>query len=169
MPVILPPVVPYRGLRGVDAHGGGGFGAPRGSRSHPGQDFAGAPGDLAVAVMLGSVSRLGMAYNDDPSTEQDESELGSIHIFGKGEWKDMWAKLLYAKPTNLTLGETVHPGQPLGLVQDRSAFVRDTDKGPMINHVHLTLKVRDLASGKWVIVNPMHYMALPCVEDCQSA
>ena len=162
MSKIIAPVEPFQGLREVDAHGGGGFGAPRGSRKHPGQDYIGKPGDNAVAPILGAISRIGVAYNDDPSTELDESELGSIHIFGKGPFKDMWAKLLYVKPSpSLTLGSTVQPGQSIGIVQDRAAYVKDKDIGPMINHVHLTLKIRDLISGKWRVVNPVHYM-----EDC---
>lgn len=167
MSMIVSPVQPFQGFRGVDAHGGGGFGAPRGSRKHPGQDFIGNPGDTAVAVMLGSISRIGMAYNDDPSTELDESELGSIHIFGKGPSKDMWAKVLYVKPDpSLTLGSTVQPGQTIGVVQDRNAYVKDKDIGPMTNHVHLTLKIRDLISGKWRVVNPTHYFMFPLEGYC---
>lgn len=50
-----------------DAQGAGHFGAPRGSRTHLGVDYACTPGAAVLAVEAGVVTRLGFPYGDDLS------------------------------------------------------------------------------------------------------
>lgn len=158
MLVVLPPVVPYRGLRGVDAHGGGGFGAPRGSRTHQGLDFAADTGDDTVASIGGTISRIGVAYIDNPDTALDESDLRSIHIMGSGFWRDVWVKLFYARPLDsLCLTDRVCAGGVIAHAQDRYRYVVDKSRGQMTNHVHLEVRVKQ-PDGSWLAVDPAMYI-----------
>lgn len=54
-------------MRKPDRHGAGHFGAPRGSRTHNGVDFACAPGSTVLACECGDVTKLGYPYADDLS------------------------------------------------------------------------------------------------------
>jgi hypothetical protein len=140
-----PPTSPYRGLRGVDAWGSGGFGASRdgGLRRHLGCDFLAQPGDIALAPIGGRVVVVGTAYPG--------SSLGSIHIQGDGPYAEYYVKILYVDP-DVYVGTTVKAGDRIGQVQNVTAYyaAKSPGKGPMPNHVHLELKA-------WV--NPVAYLA----------
>lgn len=157
MPTMPYPVVPFRGYRTIDAHGGGAFGAPRGAHEHKGQDYIAVPGDICVAIIGGNICRIGCAYDDDPSTPLDESVLGSIHIMGTGEWDGLWVKLLYAQPhPELALHQAVKAAGIIAHAQNRAEHVKDKARGPMINHIHSEVRSKQ-PNGSWLLVNPVNY------------
>lgn len=157
MPDLLVPVSPYRGLRGVDAHGGGGYGAPRGSRIHKGLDFVARPLDWGMSPLEGTVMRLGRAYVDNPETELDESDLRSIHI----QSDTVWVKLLYVDPLPiLHVGSQVRAGMPIGHCQDRAKYVLNKDLGEFTNHIHMEVRVINFQS-EWVAVDPASLVFFP--------
>lgn len=159
---IIPPVSPFSGLRTIDAHGGGGFGAPRGRRTHGGLDFLARAGQTVVSPIGGRISRLGIAYLDNPDTIKDESTLKSFHIRGRGPHQGIWIKLLYVLPfTHLREGEGVTLGQCIGHAQDRASFVTDTDLGPMSNHIHEEVRIWDDEIGNWVRIDPANLTEFP--------
>lgn len=136
---IGPPSLPWRGLRGVDPEGAGGFGAPRGGgRVHDGLDFLALPGDDGVAPGEGTISHLGTAYGPtviDPFTGKP---YGSIHIQGTGPYAPFYFKILYVAPESLILGQHVRRGQRLGTVQNIPAYYKA--EGRMKPHVHLVVR-----------------------------
>jgi hypothetical protein len=128
---------PYRGLRGHDAYGDGNFGASRsgGLRPHKGVDYLCREGDDCLAPIDGVVRRVGVAYAD--------SNLGSIHIQGTGEYWPYYVKILYAKP-GVIEGVVVKRGQRIGTCQDVARYHEasvDMGGGQMHNHLHLELRV----------------------------
>lgn len=131
--IIVPPTA--GGLRGVDATGGGGFGAPRtrdgNSYGHKGIDYAAVAGSLVYAPICGRVTQYGFAY--DP-----EIPLHSIHIEGppRSLFKGFHLKLLYVALSGLTL-DYIQQGMEIGTAED----VAGHHGGDMINHVHLELYI----------------------------
>ena len=149
-PYILWPVAPYQGLRGVDAWGAGGFGAPREGKDdgHPGVDAVGKPGDRLIQPIPGQLFHIGIAYPGET--------LGSIHIKGIGIYADWRIKLFYAS-TKMPRYSMLGQGFALGEVQDRALLAtrRNPKRGPMINHVHLGLWIDDK------LVDPTSFMRHP--------
>lgn len=135
---LLPPTVPYRGTRGVDAFGAGGFNAPRSrdgiSYGHKGLDFLADPGDIIITPLPCFILTPGRAYSG--------SNLGSIHLEGIGEWRGYKAKLLYvAQDTTIAYGQGSLAGGFLGRAQDVAAYheANAGDGRKMKNHVHFEL------------------------------
>ena len=150
------PVYPYRGPRGLDASGGGGFGAPRGDKTHPGLDCTTVMGDHIVALFDSQVHMRGIAYMDNPSTPLDESELGSFHLRNP----DWWVQYLYLRPSKaFGVGDYVFQGDCVGFAQDRSKYSTTV----MTNHVHVRIRHREVVDGeeKWVLVDPAIYLLTP--------
>jgi murein DD-endopeptidase MepM/ murein hydrolase activator NlpD len=127
---MIPPVRPYRGTRGLDAWGAGGFGAPRGDHDHKGLDFIAHPGDEVVAPFDGVIERLGIAYPD--------SDLGVLVLAGQ----EGRTKLLYLRPMR-KVGEVIERGIFIGVVQDVASYheAKNKDLGHMTNHLHMELYV----------------------------
>lgn len=156
---IVPPVFPWRGLRGVDAWGAGTYGAPRdgGSRTHPGLDFISVAGDAGIAVFDGVVSHLGWPY---PWTR----DLHLIYLDGRGEWAHYKAEMMYVQ-SDLKLGTEVKQGQQIGVcepVAEVWAQHLPERKGTMTNHLHLGIRVNGI-HGESTHVNPGHYFDEPRV------
>ncbi len=149
---LIPPVRPYRGLRGLDAWGGGGFSAPRdgGTRRHAGLDFAAAVGDAIVAPCAGTISHIGLAY---PNTD-----LASIHLEGG----NFAIKLLYVHPSIDTIvGLIVAQGAPIGIAQAVASYWQAVhpERGRMTNHVHEEVRLRE--DGHVRLVDPAAYTTFP--------
>jgi hypothetical protein len=124
---LLVPVDPYRGVRGIDAWGAGGFGAPRGGRRHPGIDLVTVPGDIVRAPGSCRADRIGTVYAG--------SGLTFVHLSAL-EWH---ARLLYVAPSpDLMLNSNLTAGTPLGIAQDVAAYYRaqDPTREDITNHVH---------------------------------
>lgn len=143
------PVLPFRGYRGLDAFGSGGYGAPRdgGARTHPGLDFIGLEGDTGIAIMDAIVSQVGIAYPG--------STLGSIHLRGEGDFGGLEAQILYGAPlAGVVPGLHVPQGAQISTVQNVAAYweAKHPERGKMTPHVHLRLK------RNGVVVDPTPYM-----------
>jgi len=150
MSVIVPPVRPFRGNRGVDSWGSGVFGASRdgGSRAHLGLDFTSVTGDTVVAPFPGTITRVGIAYPN--------AKLGSIHLQGSGDFSAWRAKLLYVLPAAGLMGREVVAGDEIGTAQDVATYwhIQEPGRvGMMINHVHLEIQVTEARN-----VDPAHYL-----------
>lgn len=169
---LIHPVTPFRGYRDIDAWGSGQFAAPRSKRGqdgatrryeHKGVDCLADPGDRAVWTCEAEVIRIGRAYPDEAPNKADPSDLGSIHLRGRGELRPLRIKLLYVAPApDVVVGRRGLPGDVLGVAQDRAAYARAQNpaRGPMMNHVHIELYWE--APGKEsVLLNPSHYIAGP--------
>lgn len=153
MLIMTPPVVPYRGTRGLDAFGGGGYGAPRSKAckdksptcpackgtgrihySHKGLDFVSKPGDGCVFPFSGIITQYGWAYIIN-------GPMRSIHIRGVDEYADFSVKILYvALLDTLKLGYRGEMKAPLGLAQNISEYHNAV--GKMVNHVHYELRLK---------------------------
>ena len=136
------PVVPYRGLRGVDRKGDGSFGSVRSQNGkkypHKGLDILTEPGDVIVAPISGKIAHIGKAYST--------GDLGSIHIMSG----TMRVKLLYVECSRY-IGSDVVAGATIGLAQDVAGW----HGGGMENHVHLEVydDLRLVDPSDWLI-NP---------------
>ncbi len=134
--------------RVADAYGEGHFGAPRGSRTHRGQDFACYPGAEILAPCSGQVTKLGYAYEDDLSyryvqiTDAQEAMVRTFYIeplVGVGDWVE-WERT------------------PIGVVQDLRERYPDDRRHPggIIPHVHLEIRVIG-EDGRLTYVDPADY------------
>lgn len=160
---MLQPVAPPRGLRGKDSWGDGAFNAPRQQEGrhygHEGLDFLANPGDRILAPISGLVTRIGLAYSDPKST------LCSLHIEGRAAFTGTRAKLLYVLSRDGVAPQAswVSAGEDIATAQDVAAYHmgRHPEKGVMLNHVHLELRIRK--GTEWTLVNPAdHLAALAC-------
>lgn len=152
---LLTPVVPYRGTRGLDAYGFGGYGAPREHRGraakHEGVDFVSLPGDRNLAPISGRFSHTGPVYSFP-------SPLTSVHIVGTGEFFPYRVVLYYIKPdAKLVDGYKVTQGEDIGETQDVAGMwderVKKLDEEwarrivasgrKMTNHIHFELRLPD--------------------------
>jgi len=111
-------------LRGTDPMGAGHYGAPRGSRTHRGIDYAAEPGTGIHPVKAGVVSKLGYTYSDDLSYRYVEvtDERGYRHRY------------FYVEP-ECDVGDLVYSGDTIGTVQDLLDR-RDWRERGMKNHIH---------------------------------
>lgn len=111
--------------RGVDSHGSGAFGAPRGSRKHNGIDFAASVGQEILTPVTGIVSKVGYPYGDDLSFRYVEVTTPKNHKH----------RVFYISPS-VQVGDSVLEGVTcLGLVQDLCK------RYPKItNHIHYEIK-----------------------------
>lgn len=129
---ISPPVMPYRGTRGVDAYGAGGFHAPRdgGARKHEGLDFVTVPGDKIIMPAGGLITGIGTAY--------PYSTLGAVHIACSDGIH--FIRLFYLN-TGREVGTMLGQGDILGSAEDVAAYweLKSPRAGTMTNHVHLEL------------------------------
>lgn len=122
-----------------DPVGAGHFGAPRGSRTHNGQDYNCYPGTLICALSDGIVTKTnGYPYSG--------TEYRYIEI--RDALERSW-RYFYVRPTSgLAMGETVYAGNVIGYAQDIAAKLSSDgertlgDLG-MSNHVHLEIRLPD--------------------------
>jgi murein DD-endopeptidase MepM/ murein hydrolase activator NlpD len=131
---LSPPVRPYRGVRDMDAHGSGAFGASRdgGKRVHRGRDYIALPGDDGLSMIDGVVTRI------IQRVYPDSGELMGIEIEGPL----VRMKLLYVRP-EVDVGQRVRAGQKIGIVQDLVAYylAKYPERKPITNHVHPEISV----------------------------
>jgi len=128
-------------LRGKDAFGDGAYGAPRGTRTHKGQDVAAYAGSLVLPPEPGVVSKIGYPY--DPN-DPKKGHLRYVEIITGLDYR---LRFFYIEPL-VCMGEKVIPTQPIGAVADLQA-VYGAD---MTNHVHVEVIRPD---GSWM--DPKHY------------
>ena len=119
-----------------DEAGLGHFGAPRGSHTHRGIDFACTPGSPLLSPVEGVVTRHGYCYKDDPKWRYVE-----ITSFYPGEeivGADLRHRFLYTRlePRHM-IGGKVEVGEPVGIAQDIAE--RYPGRG-MKPHVHVEIK-----------------------------
>ena len=112
-------------LRDTDSHGSGAYGAPRGSRTHKGLDYAVPPGALILAPVTGTVTKLGYPYADDHSFRYVEvTDLGGTQY-----------RYFYVQPL-------AYVGAVVRASLDLIGFAQDlTSRYPGItNHIHFEAK-----------------------------
>lgn len=114
--------------RGVDNHGSGAYGAPRGSRTHKGRDWAAWPYTEVLSMTAGEVTKLGRPYK--PSNNEAKNLLRYVQIT-TGEYD---LRYFYVQPT-VALDQFIVPGDVLGVVQDLTAVYPD-----ITPHVHFEVK-----------------------------
>ena len=129
-----------------DALGLGHYGAPRGSRTHKGIDFAVFPGSLILAPVNGIITKYGYPYRDDLSwryieiTQSDcapyvttEEDKGDCAICGRAHPRH---RLFYVAMVEVYPGEHVYKGQKIGYLQN----IAQRYPG-MTPHVHYEIKI----------------------------
>ncbi len=111
-------------IRGIDRHGSGAWGAPRGKgRTHKGVDYVMWPGSLFLSPIGGTVTKLGYAYEDAPGKwEYVELVKGPYRV-----------RFFYITPS-VAVGQIVRKGDPIGVVED----LRLRYPG-MTPHVHISM------------------------------
>jgi hypothetical protein len=156
--MLLPVVVPYRGIRGVDGFGAGGFGAPRvhdkngvdRTEAHLGLDLISEPGDAAICPFIeATYERFGWAY---PWTR----DLALV-VLREAVEPRRTARVLYIAPlAGLAPGARLRAGDQIGVAQplaeiyaariakraaegDVWARIKQRTNAKMTNHVHLGL------------------------------
>ena len=124
-------------LRGTDAQGSGAYGAPRGSRTHKGVDYAAKPGTPVYSAVRGIVTRLGYPYKG----------IRDLRLIEIEDAHNSLIRYMYVLPavTKLML---INPGDLLGTVQ------RLPYKG-ITQHVHVD--VRQMVNKRRKFVNPVEY------------
>jgi hypothetical protein len=152
---LIPPTSPWRGFRTIDGWGAGGFGAPRGPRTHAGVDLVAVSGDDVVAPCACTVTLIGLAY--------PEADLASIHLRGTGaDARDYDIKLLYARPMLDTIvGREFDAGEPIAIAQSVAGYwmAQHPERGTMTNHVHVELRIHEADGVR--LLDPTPYFALP--------
>ncbi len=121
--------------REPDAYGAGYFGAPRGSRTHNGVDYACAPGSVILSPVDGVVSKLGYPYSDDLSFKYVEVTTED----------DMRVRLFYVEPS-VTTGDQVYAATSvLGSSQKLGDRYGKDDRhaSAITEHVHIEVKNAD--------------------------
>jgi len=126
-----------------DSMGNGEFGAPRGSRTHNGIDYAVAPDSSVLAVVSGKVTKHGYPYN--PSDEKK----GHLRYIQVTDDKGNHVRYFYVLPS-LDIGTEVEAGDEIAIAQD----LQKVYGAAMTSHVHLEVKTPD---GKYI--NPEEYFA----------
>lgn len=112
--------------RGIDRHGSGAWGAPRGARTHKGVDYACYPGTEILSPRNGVCTKLGYPYGDDLSFRY-------VEITDERETR---IRFFYVTPA-LAEGDAVKAGDLIGTAQDIVA------RYPGITgHIHVEM-VRD--------------------------
>ena len=134
--------------RQQDAYGSGEYGAPRGSRKHKGIDYACCVDSRVFSPVVGLVSKLGYAYEDDLAFRyvQVTTEDGyNVRVF-------------YIDPT-IPIGHRVNKNSLIGTSQDLQVrYPKDQDhKTAITNHVHV--EVFKLKEGRKRYINPLEYLS----------
>ena len=111
------------GVRGLDKHGEGKYGAGRGNRLHRGADYICTPGQDIVSPIKGVVVREARPY---ASTEF----YSGLLIRGM----DIEIKMFYLVPDTTILGMPVEIGTVIGIAQD----ISERYSG-MTPHIHLEI------------------------------
>jgi len=106
-----------------DAHGSGEFGAPRGTHTHHGVDYACEAGTQILSPVAGVVTKLGYPYGDDLSYRYVEIDTGN----------GLYHRVFYVWPL-VGVGIMVVPDDVIGEAQDIAQ--RYSHNGQMNNHVH---------------------------------
>ncbi len=116
--------------RGLDPTGFGYFGASRGKRKHKGHDIVSIPGESAVSMIEGIVTKIGYAYANALQFRYVQVENIDYKIW-----------LMYLKPSeNIKLGSVVCEGERVGYCLDVAKYHnKGKKKGDdmMINHLHV--------------------------------
>ena len=125
-------------VRGIDNHGSGEYGAPRGDRTHNGMDFAVLPGSKVESVANGVVTKIGYPY-------ADALQYRYVQVTDNFGFR---ARYFYVDP-EVSLGDRIAKGDVLGKVQCLNK------RYPGITpHVHFEVKNKRLE-----FVNPIVYLA----------
>lgn len=141
-------------LRISDCWGQGHFGAPRGSRTHKGIDFAIGAGEGVFSHISGAVTKVGYPYGDDLSFRyvQVTSEATFKHD-GRIITDTVAHRFFYVEPC-LEVGDTVEIGTMIGRCQDsQKRYPAGNGKPePITNHVHYEVKYGD------IYLNPAQFL-----------
>ena len=97
-------------LRGVDSHGDGSFGAPRGARTHRGLDLYFQPNEPFIVPFDCIYKRKGTVYSLD-------NRYKLMEFSGLGRFSDFTFKAMYLD-SDESIGATFKRGQQVGSVQD---------------------------------------------------
>ena len=99
-------------LRATDKWGSGAYGAPRGDHTHRGVDVVAAPSHLIRSLTYGTVSKIGWCYS-----QPERSHLRYVQVTLDGNR----FRYFYCAPW-VAKGDSVSPGDVLGIVQDLQPF-----------------------------------------------
>lgn len=127
-------------LRGTDIHGSGAFGAPRGSRTHRGLDYACWPGSIILSPVSGEVTRIGYPYS--PA----DWEKGHLRYVKVRTHDGTIVRVMYISPM-VNVGQHVTKGDIIGVAQDLTKVYNG-----ITPHIHV-----DVKKGN-TYINPESYL-----------
>lgn len=128
-------------LRGCDAQGNGAYGAPRGTRTHKGEDVCAWVGSLVVPEEGGTITKIGFPYSPE---DEEKCHLRYVELLTQMNYR---IRYFYVDPL-VEVGDYVQACQPIGAVQDLQAVYGST----MENHVHV-----EVINPDGVHIDPKHY------------
>lgn len=117
-----------------DSMGDGSFGAPRGTRTHNGIDYAVQPDSMVMTLVSGEVTKIGYPYN--PSDELK----GHLRYVQITDSKGNDVRYFYVLPS-VKVGDKVKENDIIGVAQDLQKVYGTR----MISHVHLEVKTTESA------------------------
>ena len=129
--------------RTSDKWGQGHFGAPRGSRTHKGIDFACHPGTAICAEMFGIVTKIGYPYDDD---EDHDGKPDFTYVEIKDP-RGSKARYFYVDPC-VKVGDIIPTGQVIGITQRLGGKYPD-----ITEHLHFEVKDKN-----GVFIDPSDYL-----------
>lgn len=115
-----------------DEAGFGHFRAPRGGRSHAGEDYECVPGQDVVTPCVGIITKIGQVYSDDPQWKY-------IEVSHHGLYR---VRLFYVTAPGNYVGVRVDQGDVIGKAQDIT--IRYPGQG-MKPHVHMGVILNKMA------------------------
>ena len=115
-----------KGVRGIDSHGSGSWGMPRGKHIHFGADYICTPGQEIIAPEDGKIIRIAFPY---PTMYKDIMYAG---VLIRTTWCEF--KMFYFEPFKGVLFKDVKQGQVIGTAQNISMKYEG-----ITPHVHLEI------------------------------
>lgn len=126
-------------MRGTDKHGSGYFGAPRGSKTHRGIDYACYKGSRVLSFAAGEVTHWGYPYNP---TDEAKGHLRYVEITDAEGYQ---LRYFYVMPS-VYIGDQIFAGEPIGETQGLMDIFPD-----ITDHFHFEVKRNGayIAPAQW--------------------
>jgi len=125
--------------RGCDGYGCGSYGAPRGSRRHPGVDLACPAGAAITAPFAGRIVRRSFPYDLSRPGNGHKGPINNGIVFSSSgrESGENCIKLFYITPVRYSSSTNFNKGDVIGHQLNMQGVYPPRSGGRMTNHVHV--------------------------------
>jgi len=141
--------------RGCDGYGCGHFGAPRGSRRHPGVDLVCPAGSAIKAPFAGKIVRRSNPYDLSRPGNGHKGPINNGIVFSASgrESGENCIKMFYVDPVRYTSRTHFNKGDVIGYQLNLQGVYPPRSGGRMTNHVHVQ-KCRSSTSPEAILACP---------------